>query len=269
MNRFRWMLVFITLGTIFWIPSVIIHGLRGREFGVGRLDVLSVTSFSIIAAVLALEVMSRWQWHPFNRPTIALSMLFGIWFFGPFCMMISASFSGGGFFSPEPWLSLASAVVLFLPYTFMMSTYDGTLGALLIITVLFLIIGAVGLASRFRRSLGAPAEHSVMPISDSDKLFLVVRCLGAVGGLIGGAISGTIVIVLLMVVTGSTFGLSNIWSGTVTGAMLGALLGCLLFQDLESLCSNFLLRCSGYIQNQRRPDGLNPPLKPMARLRDG
>jgi hypothetical protein len=73
--------------------------------------------------------------------------------------------------------------------------------------------------------LTAPAELRVMRLSDDDKLFLVVRCLGAVGGLIGGAMSGTILIVFLIVFTGSTFGLTNIWSGSVTGAIIGAVLG--------------------------------------------
>ena len=64
-----------------------------------------------------------------------------------------------------------------------------------------------------------------MPMNADDKLFLVVRCLAAGGGLVGGAMSGTILIVLLMVLTGSTFGLNYIWPGTVAGAIIGTALG--------------------------------------------
>ena len=74
----------------------------------------------------------------------------GIWYFGPFCMMISASFSGGGFLLSEVWRSIALAALLFVPYTFVMSTYDATLGALLVVTIWFFVIGAVGLTRRFR-----------------------------------------------------------------------------------------------------------------------
>ena len=104
----------------------------------------------MITAVLTIEILFRSRrLAPSSRASIASWMLFGIWFFGPLCMMISASFSGGGFLSTEPWL-LASAIVLFVPYTFMMSTYDGTLGALSVVTIWFFVVGAVGLTRRFK-----------------------------------------------------------------------------------------------------------------------
>jgi hypothetical protein len=62
-------------------------------------------------------------------------------------------------------------------------------------------------------------------MNETDRLFLMVKVLGALGGLVGGAISGTILIVLLMIFTGSTFGLTNIWPGTVAGGIIGTLLG--------------------------------------------
>jgi hypothetical protein len=85
-----------------------------------------------------------------GRASIASWMLLGIWFFGPFCMIISASFSGGGILWSEAWRSLASATLLFIPYTFVMSTYDATLGALVVVTIWFFVIGAAGLTRRFR-----------------------------------------------------------------------------------------------------------------------
>jgi hypothetical protein len=64
-----------------------------------------------------------------------------------------------------------------------------------------------------------------MPMELEDKLFLIVRCVSAGGGLIGGAITGTILLISLIIVTDSTFGLANIWPGTAGGAIIGALLG--------------------------------------------
>jgi hypothetical protein len=36
--------------------------------------------------------------------------------------------------------------------------------------------------------------------------FLVIRLLGALGGLFGGALAGVLVLILAMILTGSTFG---------------------------------------------------------------
>jgi hypothetical protein len=150
MKQSTWILIYTILGTTFWIPSIVIHGIRGGDFGASRSDIILITLLPIITAVLTLQILARSQVGPLSRASIASWMLLGIWFFGPFCMMISASFSGGGFLSSEVWRSIALAALLFVPYTFVMSTYDATLGALLVVTIWFFVIGAVGLTRRFR-----------------------------------------------------------------------------------------------------------------------
>jgi hypothetical protein len=150
MKQFTWILICTILGTTFWIPSVVIHGIRGADFGANRSDIILVTLLPIMTAVLTLQILVRSHVGPLSRASIASWMLLGIWFFGPFCTMISGNFSGGGFLSSEAWRSLASATLLFVPYTFVMSTYDATLGALLVGTIWFFVIGAVGLTRRFR-----------------------------------------------------------------------------------------------------------------------
>lgn len=156
MKRFCWTLSLVILGTTFWIPSIIVHALRGREFGGSRIDILLVTLLPVIAAVLTLEITSRLRAASFTRSSVALSMLLGIWFFGPLCSTTSATFSGAGFLSSVSWPALISAFVLFVPYTFIMSTYDGTLGALVIVTGLFLMVAAVGIVRRFRSDATNP-----------------------------------------------------------------------------------------------------------------
>jgi hypothetical protein len=150
MKQFGWILIYVILGMTFWFPSILIHGFRGREFGVVPSDVILVTLVPIITAVSTFEILSRAQRGVSSRASIASWMLLGIGFFGPPCIMISASFSGGGLLLPERWLALASAVLLFIPYTFMMSTYDGTLGALVIVTMCFIIVDVIGLTRRLR-----------------------------------------------------------------------------------------------------------------------
>jgi len=79
-------------------------------------------------------------------------MLLGIWVLGPLMMTISASFSGGGFARPDPWGMIASAIPFFIHFTWMMSAYDGTLGALVIVTVWFIIAARRGLTPRLSSS---------------------------------------------------------------------------------------------------------------------
>src|SRR5437588_10140289 len=77
-------------------------------------------------------------------------MVLGIWILGPLFMTIGATFSGGGFavsgLAPS-WM------ILFIPgVAFLMATYDMSLGALLLITVLLpAVCGGTGPFSRRRR----------------------------------------------------------------------------------------------------------------------
>jgi hypothetical protein len=70
-------------------------------------------------------------------------VILGIWLFGPLCMSTGWMFSGGGLAKADGWLLVAMGTVLFPVFTFTMSAYDGTLGAVLITTVgLFIIDSA-------------------------------------------------------------------------------------------------------------------------------
>ncbi len=99
---------YIVLGPlIFWVPSVFLHLLRGYRFS--------------------------------GIETITL----GIWLFGPVMMSVSASNSGGGFSRPDGLHFVLVGTCVFPVFTFIMSTYDGTLGALLITSVLLPLMSAL------------------------------------------------------------------------------------------------------------------------------
>jgi hypothetical protein len=72
-------------------------------------------------------------------------------------MTIGASFSGGGFARPDTWQMLALAIPLFMHFTWMMSAYDGTLGALVVVTVWFVIAARRGLTPRLSASASSVA----------------------------------------------------------------------------------------------------------------
>jgi hypothetical protein len=64
-------------------------------------------------------------------------MITGVWLLGGLFMMLNATFSGGGFRSQEGirW-AVQSLVLSLIPlYTWMLATYDGSLMALVTITL--------------------------------------------------------------------------------------------------------------------------------------
>src|SRR5260370_7698704 len=86
---------------------------------------------------LALTFYWRIRRTPQDKLAFALFAVLGIWLFGPVMMSVSASNTGGGFSLPDGLHFVLVGTCMFPVFTFIMSTYDGTLGALLLTTVLF------------------------------------------------------------------------------------------------------------------------------------
>ncbi|MEW6128914.1 MAG: hypothetical protein AB1757_17890 [Acidobacteriota bacterium] len=125
-------------GSIYWIPSVFLHAIRGNEFS--RRDEIFLTYFmpSLIAGILVL--VYRWlKYWGISKRLFSISILLGIWILGPFFMFISASYTGGGFAQSGAWVRLLFGTLVFPITTFSMSVFDGTLYALLIITAVLIL----------------------------------------------------------------------------------------------------------------------------------
>src|SRR6266566_5786345 len=81
---------------------------------------------------------ARFKW-------VGAAMLLGVWVTGGLFMMLAATASGGGFANPEGirgslWIIALSIIPL---VTYMLATYDGSLFALLAVTVGALLIWGV------------------------------------------------------------------------------------------------------------------------------
>jgi hypothetical protein len=139
-------LVCVLAGFTFWIPSIIIHAISGHHFGELPFGIMSMTILSVALPFVTLHSLAKRV--ALRNGIIALLMLLGIWIFGPLGTLISASFSGGGFTQPGSADMLRDGILLFVPYTFMMSTYDGSLVALIIATVAFIIKAIISLTKR-------------------------------------------------------------------------------------------------------------------------
>ena len=130
--------VFFLTGVVFWTPDVIFHAIVRQGFdwkGVLLLTILLPVATCAVGAVLFFR----------RRKDALVSSLvgtLGIWVTGPLFMMISASFEGGGFNQPGGLSAVVLLTLLFPISTFSFSTYDGTLFAVLAITVCLPVTGS-------------------------------------------------------------------------------------------------------------------------------
>ena len=138
----RWVEVALLGALAFWAPDVFIHAIRRYAFS--GLDVLIVTVLSPLTLFFVLfRSLTLFQ---LQAGRSAIRMLIGIWVLGGLFMMIGASFSGGGFAGPGIRETLSLILMSLLPiYTFMMATYDGSLGALILTSLALLFMWLIGL----------------------------------------------------------------------------------------------------------------------------
>ena len=142
MKKYLPALKYIVFGPlIFWIPSVFLHLLRGYRFS--GIETITLTILLPLITCLALTFYWRTRRTPQNKLTFALFAVLGIWLFGPVMMWVSASNTGGGFSRPDGLHFVLVGTCMFPVFTFIMSTYDGTLGALLLTSVLLPSISAL------------------------------------------------------------------------------------------------------------------------------
>jgi hypothetical protein len=136
MDKTKWTrtLKYVLLGaTGFWLPDIFQHAVRAHKFNSRDVQIITVV---MPLTFLGTYLAAKWASRGARPGRIGLSMLAGVWLLGGFCVTINASFSGGGFMGPDGTRGAALLILLslFPIYTFIMATYDGALGALLLVT---------------------------------------------------------------------------------------------------------------------------------------
>ena len=123
----------------FWLPDAVWHATRGSRFN-GR-DAIALTVL-LPLTLLAVYLFVRKQPSRDPSKNVGWPLLAGVWLLGGIFMVISASFSGGGFVGPDGFLGGARAILIsFVPiFTISMATYDGSLGAFAIVSLVALVI---------------------------------------------------------------------------------------------------------------------------------
>jgi hypothetical protein len=125
----------------FWLPDVVLHAVAGHEFSGLHVWILTVIMPSTLLLTWIRVKRSKAAEPAYPAGTL---MLVGAWVFSGFFMMLAQSFSGGGFNSPDGirWVVTSTVLSVIPLYTFTLATYDGTLGALLLVTVAACVIAA-------------------------------------------------------------------------------------------------------------------------------
>ena len=131
----------------FWIPDIVVHALARGSFS-GK----HVLLISILLPILCIAWLfySRRKESAATPIRLALAAVLGIWLLGPLAITASVALSGDFHQQSvgETLRFIGMGTILFPMYTFLMSAYDGTLGALLVVTVGLPAIGAFPLSKR-------------------------------------------------------------------------------------------------------------------------
>jgi hypothetical protein len=119
-------------GGAFWIPEILLYAYHRTELDRGLITVL------LPAAFLSTYVVVQFARPKESaKPSAAVFMLLGAWICGPLAISIGMTLLGAGF-AAHPVLTLLSVLLgTVVPlYTFIMATYDGSLYALFLVTVI-------------------------------------------------------------------------------------------------------------------------------------
>ena len=127
------------LGAVgFWFPDALFHAFRGLKLSVWDILLVSVT---MPLTFLGACVLAAKQYKGESRKGLVGLLIAGVWLFGGLIIMLGGSFSGGGFASPNfSWHQATVTLALAPIFTFLLSTYDYTLPALLIVSGVALTI---------------------------------------------------------------------------------------------------------------------------------
>jgi hypothetical protein len=123
----------------FWVPDILWHVIRGSQFG-GR-DALGITVLLPISLLGTYILVKRLQRNE-HENGILRWMLLGLWLLGGFFIMVGGSFLGAGFARSSDLSDfLQSLLISLIPgIVYIMATYDGSLGALFVVSIVPLFI---------------------------------------------------------------------------------------------------------------------------------
>jgi hypothetical protein len=144
-NRFRqaiasdrtWRIIKLMLlgATGFWLPDTAWHAVKGMDFnGADDRAITLIMPLSLLVTYVLARRLQRKE----PRQSVGWPFMVGVWLLGGIFIMIGASFSGGGFAGLDGIRGAAIVLLLSIVpiYLFIMATYDGSLAALLAVSII-------------------------------------------------------------------------------------------------------------------------------------
>jgi len=129
---------FILIGAVaYWLSDSIIQSIHFKHITVWISLLTFVPPASVIFVWYKLHKKSLYLSYPKAFP---LFMLLGIWLFGPIAIAIYTQFNGGSFLNLDNLLTFVIMWIFFPVSTFIMSTYSGSLGGVVLITIALIVI---------------------------------------------------------------------------------------------------------------------------------
>jgi hypothetical protein len=128
------------LGAVaFWLPEILLYAVERHELSVRLITfLLPCVLLAAYAAVLLIRQKRD------SMPSAAIFMLLGVWFLGTLAIAVGQTFLGAGFASDSHFALFSVLLGTLIPiYAFIVATYDGSLGALIAVTVLMPLLHVI------------------------------------------------------------------------------------------------------------------------------
>jgi hypothetical protein len=132
---------------VFWAPNVLVHWLRASRFS--NFDVIGLTVLLPATTYMFFQMVWWPRRNRYDRLSPALFAVLGIWIIGPSMLTLSLIFCDR-LSRSDAWHFFTIGTLLFPLFTFLMSTYDGSVFAVFLTTFVLLIRGLELESSRGR-----------------------------------------------------------------------------------------------------------------------
>lgn len=131
--------LFVLGASAFWLPEIVLYAFARQTVGGRLLTFLLPVSILLVYSVVLLR-------RPRNtpKPSAAIFMILGVVFLGTLAMSVGATIRGGGFLEHPGATLLGVLLGTLIPiYAFIAATYDGSLYALISVSILMPLLHLV------------------------------------------------------------------------------------------------------------------------------
>jgi hypothetical protein len=136
MKKIRNYTLYMLIGACaYWLPDIAIQWSLYDT----RIWIVLLTFLIPIIVTIIYSLLFRKETHAHRPLGLPLFMLLGIWLLGPLAIAIGVQPHGGTFLSSGNMIEFLKMAAYWPASTFMMSTYSGSLGGLLITTIILIV----------------------------------------------------------------------------------------------------------------------------------